>query len=99
MEREVIIRAAIADMQGFAELVADAIIRRTQPMRDDISTNEAHKIYGRQWLETMVRNGQVHPHPQGNRMIYSRYELDTARAVDRAYGNAIVSTLKNNDND
>lgn len=65
------------------ELVADAIIKRTHPMRDDISEREARKRYGTRWLRIQKQKGILHPAYVGRRVVYSRHELDCAVAAGK----------------
>lgn len=69
-----------------AELIADAILRRLQPVSDDLSTREAYKAYGRAWVENAVANKQVRRYFVGNRIVYSRTELDALRVLERRKG-------------
>lgn len=77
------------DAQSMSELIADAIIKRTQPIQDDLSEREARAAYGRRWLERMVAAGLATSHRIGGRKVYSRHQLDCLRVAERK-----VATLK-----
>ena len=43
------------DLVTASDLIADAIVKRTCPMEDEISTSEAYALYGRRWVEERLR--------------------------------------------
>lgn len=69
------------------ELIADAIIKRMNPVDDDLSTNQAERMYGTGWLHSMVEQGKIRGIRIGSgrnsRVIFSRHELDTLRFMER----------------
>lgn len=73
-----------------AELIADAIIRRWHPIEDELSTREAYKAYGRAWVEDAVAKRDIHPYKIGQKICYSRTELDALRSLQRHKACAIV---------
>lgn len=77
-----------------SELIADAIIKRMSPVSDDLSTNEAEKLYGQQWLRQAVESGKVRGMRMGagrnSKVIYSRHELDCLRYSQRQKARLIL---------
>ena len=45
------------DLVTASDLIADAIVKRTCPVEDEISTSEAYALYGRRWVEERLRQG------------------------------------------
>lgn len=83
MEDAIIIAYAIAAIQG----------RET----DDISANEAYKIYDRGWIIDRTRRGMLHFNRKGaaekSAKIYSRFEIESLKRaekqIEEAYNTAI----------
>ena len=55
-----------------------------KPQEDELSTNEAYRIYGRAWIERWTERGQLHTQFHGNRKNYSRAECERVRAKENA---------------
>lgn len=72
-----------ANFEQVSILIADAIIARTNPVKDDMSENEAQEAYGTRWLNTMRDKGLATFSRIGNKKIYSRHQLDCLRAAER----------------
>ena len=66
-----------------SEQAADAIIRRCMPLSDELSENQARKLYGDKWLRKKKREGQAHWRQEGIKTVYSRSELDELRRQER----------------
>ena len=47
------VRDLMEQAETFSNLVADAILKRTSPVRDDLSEREAKQAYGTRWLLAM----------------------------------------------
>ena len=58
-------------------LVADELMRRMQPAKDDISQREAWSVYGRSVVMAAEKSGKVKVRFIGNRKLFSRTELNT----------------------
>lgn len=71
------------DVEQFSDVIAAAIIKRTQPVRDDLSESEARKAYGTRWLAGKVRDGLAHFSRIGNKKVFSRHQLDCLRLAER----------------
>ena len=71
------------DLVEFSELVAEAIIKKTQPTKDDLSLSQARELYGVSWINQMRREGLAEVHAKGKRLVYSRHQLDCLRAAQR----------------
>ena len=63
------------------EPLAAMMVKKIRPLDDEISMNEAYRSYGRAWVEDQRRRGNITPRSRGNRLILSRSELETVRAV------------------
>lgn len=67
-----------------SDLIADAIVKRTNPVEDEISRNQADKLYGAAWMRKAVESGQVKGIRRGSgktsKIIYSRHQLNCLRA-------------------
>lgn len=67
-----------------SELVADAIVKRTNPVQDEISRNQADKLYGAAWMRRAVESGKVKGVRRGSgktsKIVYSRHQLNCLRA-------------------
>lgn len=62
--------------------LAAMIVKKIRPVDDDLSTNAAYKAFGRAWVEDQRRRGNIFPTSRGQRLIWSRAELETLRSVD-----------------
>ncbi len=71
------------DIRGFSEVVADAIIKRTMPINDDLSMNECRKMYGKQWVSDRIAGGQLSTHKTKGKIIISRHECECLRLAER----------------
>ena len=74
-----------------AELIADAIIRRWHPIEDELTTREAHKAYGREWVERAVAQHKVSPYRIGQKVCFSRTELDALRTLEKREARVVLS--------
>ena len=84
-------------IQHLSNLVADAIIAKTAPAQDIISTRTAERDFGRGWLRLKRDSGQVHPIRMGatrNCMVgYSRHELNCLWHADHGMEVQIIERL------
>ena len=71
------------DAKAMSELIADAIIKKMQPVKDDLTESQARKAYGVRWLNRMVESGHAEYHWIGSRKIFSRHQLDCLRTAER----------------
>lgn len=88
------VKALTADLEQMSNLIADAIIRKTHPVMDDISENQALKEYGEKWLKRMKREGLAEFHRIGNRNIFSRHQLDCLREAERRHASLVLDTAR-----
>lgn len=77
------VRTLMEQAETFSNLVADAIIKRTCPVKDDLSEREAKAAYGTRWLRSMKEKGLAKYNRIGGKVIYSRHQLDCLRAAER----------------
>lgn len=77
--------------ETFSDLVADAIIKRVSPVRDDLSERQARAAYGARWLRSMREAGLATPHKVGGKTVYSRHQLDCLRAAERRHASLIIN--------
>lgn len=74
----------------FSELVADAILKKTAPVKDDMSERQAMSAYGSKWLRRMREDGLAVPHRIGGKVLYSRHQLDCLRAAERKVAQLLI---------
>lgn len=80
---------------AMSELIADAIIKRTQPMKDDMSERQAEKAYGTRWLRAMTQRGLAEWHRVGGRKVFSRHQLDCLRQAERRHASLVLKSIEN----
>lgn len=93
MESEVM--QMMTELESCSNLIADAIIRRTMPCQDDISENQAKKAYGDKWIRKMKQYGLAKFQRVGNRIFYSRHQLDCLREAEREHAKLFFKRKKN----
>lgn len=69
-------------LYNLLEPLAAMMVKKIHPIQDEISVNAANKEYGRAWVEEQRFNGNITPRAKGKRLVFSRAELETLRAVD-----------------
>lgn len=74
----------IDQVPEFASLVALELKKIMAPQEDEISTNEAYEIYGRGWIQKQTERKELHPQFRGNKKVFSRAEIERARAKENA---------------
>ena len=72
----------IDQVPEFARLVALEIKRNLNPSEDEISAREAHRRYGRSWVEKWTELRQLHPIAHGIKKLYSVAELERVKAKE-----------------
>ncbi len=82
------------DTEMFSNLIADAIIKKTAPIRDDLSEREAKKAYGARWLMAMKEKGLADVYRVRGKWVYSRHQLDCLRAAERQHARLIFKDEK-----
>ena len=80
----------IDDIPEFSRLIALEIKRNLEPEEDELSQNEAHKTYGRRWIEKWVERGQLHPQYHGAKKMYSRSEIERVKAKENITAKLII---------
>jgi hypothetical protein len=83
------VKTLMEQAEMLSDLVADAIIKKTAPIKDDMSERQAEKAYGARWLRRMREQGLAIPNYIGNRTVYSRHKLDCLRAAERQHAQMI----------
>ena len=68
----------------FARCVALELNRLSDPKKDEITTNEAYRRYGRSWVEKYTSLGHLHPFYRGKKKLYSQSELVRIEAKENA---------------
>ena len=63
------------------EPLAALMVKKIRPVDDELSTNAAYKTFGRGWVEEQRARGNISPSVRGNRLVWSRAELEALRAV------------------
>ena len=83
------LRSLTEELVEYSELIADAILKKTAPVKDDITERQARQSYGAKWLKRMRDEGLDEYHRVGNRVIFSRHQLDCLRAAERQHSRLI----------
>lgn len=78
------------ELETLTDLIADAIIRKTNPLQDDLSERQARDSYGARWLNRQVKLGCATSRRVGNRKVYSRHQLNCLRAAERQCASLII---------
>lgn len=79
-----------------SELIADAILRRTSPVSDELSESEAKKAYGTRWLNRMRDEGLAQFQRKGNKKIFSRHQLDCLLSAEKEHARLILRSVNIN---
>jgi len=87
------VKQIMNELEQCSDLIAEAIIKKTQPYEDDISENQARKAYGAKWLRKMKAEGLAKHARVGSRTIYSRHQLDCLRAAEREQARLIFKRI------
>ena len=85
------IRDLMEQAETFSNLIADAILKKTAPVKDDISEREAKQAYGTRWIIAMKEKGLADVHRIGGKWIYSRHQLDCLRAAERRHAELLLA--------
>ncbi len=80
--------------EELSTLIADAILRRTSPVSDELSENEAQRLYGARWLNRMRDSGLAEFRRSGNKKIYSRHRLDCLKAGEAEHARLILKDVR-----
>ena len=88
------VRDIMTELETCSNLIADAIIRKTTPVEDDISEHQAKKAYGVRWIVKMRRYGLAEAHRVGGRILYSRHQLNCLREAERQHDEIFLSKRK-----
>ncbi len=87
------VRDLMEQAETFSNLIADAILKKTAPVKDDLSERKAQAAYGAKWLRKMRDAGLADPHRIGGKLVYSRHQLDCLRAAERQHAKMIFKTI------
>lgn len=74
------------------EPLAAMMVKRIRPIEDDLSTNAAYKAFGRAWVEDQRRRGNIDPIVKGQRLVWSRSQLETLRSADMMVPKVVLKT-------
>lgn len=84
------------DLQRQTELMALAFIKFTQPVKDDLSRNEAEQMFGTRWLADKVARGEAQGVRTGkgrnSKIVFSRHALECLRMAEREQARVIIET-------
>ena len=75
------------------DLIADAIVKKTCPVMDDISENQAIERYGSKWIKLYKERKGITPHRIGKRIVFSIHELNCLKVAERDNYEAIMRAL------
>ncbi len=76
-----------------SEVIADAILRRTSPVSDELSEAEAKKAYGTRWLNRMRDEGLAKFRWKGNKKIFSRHQLDCLLYAEKEHARLVLKGM------
>lgn len=79
------------ELAEYSDIIADAILKKTAPVKDDITESQARQCYGARWLKRMKDDGLAEWHRVGGRVLYSRHQLDCLRAAERQRSRLIIN--------
>lgn len=77
-------------LANLLEPLAAMMVKKIHPIQDEVSMNAAYRDYGRAWVERHRLNGNITPRQKGQRLVLSRAELETLRAVDDATPKVVI---------
>lgn len=78
------------NLTTMTELIADAVVKRVYPLKDELSTREAYATYGRAWVMKMEEEGRIRGRRVGGKVVFSRHSLDCLLAVELSEARAIT---------
>ena len=64
---------------ALSDMVADAVLQRMTPVKDDLSQREATAEYGARFIAEALKKKLISFRKFGNRKVYSRRELNAVR--------------------
>lgn len=70
------------ELQRMMKPFVAMVIREAIPKKDEISTNQAYRDYGRRWIDSKTLSGDLTPAARGGKTIYSRAQIEALRAVE-----------------
>lgn len=83
----------LGNYMKISELIADVIIKRVWPCKDDLSESQAKKAYGVRWIRHYKERNMTDHHYIGGRIIYSRHRLDCLRAAEREHARLVFKKI------
>jgi hypothetical protein len=85
----------LTNLETISDLIADAIVRKIMPVKDDITEHQAKRAYGSRWIQKMKTYGLAKESRVGCRIIYSRAHLNALRAAEREYDQIFLQRRAN----
>lgn len=76
-------------------IVADEIMRRMNPVSDQLSQAQAWKIYGKAFVRSAERSGLLTVSSIGNRKVFSKTELDAYLEASNLSANKVSGVILN----
>ena len=76
--------------------LAAMMVKKIHPVKDELSMNAAYKEYGRAWIEEQRFKGNLTARAKGNRLVLSRAEIETLRAVYEQTPKVIIKNSTRN---
>lgn len=75
------------DLLELADLFAAAVVKRTNPIKDEITQRQARKEFGAVWLKNQEERNRVKGRRKGSHenspIVYSRLELIAVREAEK----------------
>jgi hypothetical protein len=76
------LRLTAFELQNMLSPVADIIIKKTMPCKDELTMHQAQRKYTRRWVDHHVKEGNIVPVRRGNRMVVSNADLSCLWAAE-----------------
>lgn len=71
------------DLKEAMKPMVAMIVAEINPVKDQISTREAWRIYGRMWINKHIAKGNLVVMPLGNRNFISRADIETLLLAEK----------------
>ena len=83
----------LSALQRCVDLIADAIVKKTSPIEDEISERQANAKYGKGWMRFHKKRKNINYYRKGRTRVYSIHELDCLVAAEWDNFDAVMETI------
>lgn len=73
---------AAEQLRGLLDPMVALLVRQVRPVDDEISLRAAHEEFGRRWVDSHVKRGNITFRDKGKRRVLSRADLESLRAAE-----------------